>query len=502
MGHIFTITNEPLSIEKAIEVVTTDNRIELSEESKTNVLNSRRSLNEMIDDGGVYYGINTGFGSLCDIKIPAQEIEQLQLNLIRSHAAGVGEEIPESIVRLILFLKIKSLSLGYSGVSTTTLGQLISLFNHRIHPVIYSLGSLGASGDLAPLAHLSLPLIGEGVANYNGKQRPAIEALGEAQLDPIQLQSKDGLALLNGTQFSTAFGVYAVFHAQRLSMLADLCASLSLIAFAGRKEPFFEKVQSIRNQTGQIEVARRILNLLNRCSGFSDENVVQDPYSFRCVPQVHGASYSAIKHVDDIVTSEMNSVTDNPIIISEDKSIISGGNFHAQPIALSLDYLATALSEFASISERRTYKLLAGKRGLPAYLCENPGIQSGLMIAQYTAASVVSQNKQLCTPSSVDSIISANGQEDHVSMAANAATKLYRVVKNVETVLCIEFFSAVQALGYRKDLSLPKDLLDLLMFYREVVPQLTEDQSLRGYFEETRTFTRSHSKDIKQLFDI
>ncbi|HRO41992.1 MAG TPA: histidine ammonia-lyase [Flavipsychrobacter sp.] len=408
-------------------------------------------LDEIIKTGNTYYGINTGFGSLCNVRIADNELSDLQHNLVRSHACGMGNEVPEEIVRLMLLLKIHGLSQGYSGVRKEIVQRLIDFYNLRIHPVVYELGSLGASGDLAPLAHLSLPLFGEGWVNYNGEKKEAIEVLNLHKLKPIPLAAKEGLALLNGTQFMSSYAVWSLLAAQRLSKWADVIAAMSADAFLAKDEPFKHPIHRVRPHKGQIETAQTVLQLLQGSDLQKlEKEQVQDPYSFRCIPQVHGATKDVIENIVRVVETEINSVTDNPIVFHDEDAIMSGGNFHGQPLALNLDFLAIAMAELANISERRTYLLISGQRNLPPFLAPNAGLNSGFMIAQYTAAAIVSQNKQLCTPASVDSIVSSNGQEDHVSMGANAATKLHKLILNVQRVLAIELLTAAQALDLRR----------------------------------------------------
>ena len=379
----------------------------------------------------------------------------------------------------MLLLKIQSLAYGHSGVQLATVERLLDFYNEDILPVIYESGSLGASGDLAPLAHLSLPLIGKGEVFFKGEKITGENLLAKMKWEPIHLKAKEGLALLNGTQFMNAFGVHAVLAAEDIFNWANTISALSLDAFDGRPEPFDHKIHKIRNQDGQKIVAEKILELLNGSEIIKQSKVhVQDPYSFRCIPQVHGASYDAIKYVTNIVSKELAGVTDNPNIFPEEGEIISGGNFHGQPLALSLDFLAIALAELGSISERRTYQLISGSRGLPDFLVMNPGLNSGLMIPQYSAASLVSQSKQLCSPASVDSIVSSNGQEDHVSMGANAATKLYKVVENTYQILAIELINASQALKFRRPLKTSSHLEELIRNFRQQVPLIEEDRIL------------------------
>ncbi len=427
-------------------------RLALSNEAIKNIKACRDYLDQKIKHhNGPIYGINTGFGSLCNKSISNGELEQLQRNLMMSHACGSGNEVKPEIVRLMLLLKAYALSLGKSGVQVVTVQRIIDMFNHDILPVVFELGSLGASGDLAPLANLFLPLIGMGEVYYKGKRMPADEMLVKMKWEPIALKSKEGLALLNGTQFMSAHAVSALLKSFRLIKLADVIGAVSLEAFDGRLEPFNHLLHDIRPHQGQIETAANIRRLTEGSAIMKQpKKHVQDPYSFRCIPQVHGASKDALQYVSQIVATEINSVTDNPTIFPEEDLLLSGGNFHGQPLALSLDFLAIAMAELGNISERRTAQLILGLRGLPEFLVANPGLNSGFMIPQYAAASIVSQNKQLCTPASVDSIVSSNGQEDHVSMGANAATKTIRVVDNLERILAIELMNAAQALDLRK----------------------------------------------------
>lgn len=485
-----SISPDLLTLEQLSRLFQEGRKIVLSEESIHRIRHCRRYLDEKLaNTDDTFYGINTGFGSLCNVRISKDELEQLQINLVQSHACGMGDETPAEIVRLMLLLKIQGLSQGYSGVHLATVQRLADFFNHDVLPVIYQQGSLGASGDLAPLAHLSLPLEGLGEVRLNGVKMPTSAALEKFGWQPLRLQSKEGLAMLNGTQFCQAYGVWCLLEAKRLLQLANLCAALSVDAFDCRLSPFNELLHKIRPHAGQLAVAEAIRSLLKDSEIASREkNSVQDPYAFRCVPQVHGASYDTFTHAEHVFFTEINSVTDNPTIFPDEDAILSGGNFHAQPLALALDFLAIALAELGSISERRTYQLISGQRGLPAFLTNRGGLHSGLMIPQYTAASIVSQNKQLCTPASVDSIVSSNGQEDHVSMGANAATKAYRVVKNVERVLAIEFMTAAQAMEFRRPARSSTQLEGLLENYRKVVPVLKDDRILHFDMENTMTF--------------
>lgn len=490
---IHHISPAHLSIDDIGQILKAGSKLQLSEASLSKVQNCRDYLDKKLEDNeAAIYGVNTGFGSLCKVKISAGEIEQLQYNLIRSHACGTGDIIQDDIIRLMLLLKIQSLSYGHSGVSVNTVNRLADLFNLHILPVIYAQGSLGASGDLCPLAHMSMALIGEGEVRFENEIQLSADVLQRIGLSPIKLQSKEGLALLNGTQFISAHAVYCLLKAQKLTQLADLIACLSLEAWECRHEPFLPGIHALRNQIGQIAVAQNILNILHDSETFfMPKEQVQDPYSFRCIPQVHGATRDAVDYCRQIVEREINGVTDNPNVFPDDDLIISGGNFHGQPLAISLDLLAIAVSELANISERRIYRMLSGSRGLPEFLTLNPGLHSGLMIPQYAAASIVSQNKQLCTPASVDSIASCNEQEDHVSMGANAATKCVKVMENVEKVLAIELLTAAQAFDIRKGRS-SAAIQKLMADYRLVVPFLNEDRYLHADIKKSIKFLQNY----------
>jgi len=440
------------------------------------------------------YGINTGFGSLCNVIIPDDELEQLQENLVKSHACGAGDQVPAAIVKIMLYLKIRSLSYGKSGVKLETVDLLCQLLNNKIFPVIFQQGSLGASGDLAPLAHMSLVLLGLGEVQYNGKRMSSSEAFTKSGLKSIKLSAKEGLALLNGTQFMSAYCVFNILLANKLSHTADVIAAVSIDAFSAKQDPFKKHLHTIRPHQGQLNTSEKILDLLNGSAMFSSTKVqVQDPYSFRCIPQVHGATKDTLTFVSSVIETEVNSVTDNPTIFPDEDEILSGGNFHGQPLALAADYLSIAMAELANISERRIYLLISGQRGLPSFLTRHAGLHSGFMIPQYTAAGIVSQNKQLCTPASVDSIVSSNGQEDHVSMGANAATKCFTVIDNVETVLAIELMCASQAMEFhRPALSSPK-VESLLQSFVKTVPFMDKDEVVHERMKRAKAFIRTNS---------
>ena len=490
--EIHHISAERLTIGRVREILERHLPIALSDDAKRRIVRCREYLDRKMENPDrPIYGITTGFGSLCDISIGRGDLAQLQRNLVMSHACGTGERVPSEIVRLILLFKIQSLAYGHSGVQLATVERLVEFFNRGILPVVYQQGSLGASGDLAPLAHLSLPLLGLGEVEYKGAVRPAGEVLDELGWEPIELQSKAGLALLNGTQFMSAYGVWSVIAAQRLSGWADRIGALSLDAFDGRIEPFCDEVHRVRPHKGQRETAREIRTLLEGSELIArPKKHVQDPYSFRCIPQVHGASKDTIDYVAGVLETEINSPTDNPTVFPEEDMVVSAGNFHGQPIALAMDFLAIALAELGNISERRTYQLISGARELPKFLVANPGLNSGFMIPQYTAASIVSQTKGLCMPASVDSIPSSQGQEDHVSMGSNAATKLWRVVGNTERVLAIELFNAAQALEFRRPARTSPALERLVAEYRQRVPFIDNDQVMYPHIAASVEFLR------------
>jgi len=471
-----------------------DAKVVLSEGSKKAITDCRQYLDQKLKrNEKPIYGINTGFGSLHNVVVADKDLEKLQENLVKSHACGMGEEVPQDIVRLMLVLKIQSLAYGKSGVQLQTVERLCDLVNHQIYPVVYQQGSLGASGDLAPLAHLCLPLLGLGKVDADGLRMDASVVLEKKKLAPIRLQSKEGLALLNGTQFMGAYGVYTLLMAQRLNRAADMVAALSLDAYDGRIDPFKDHLHTIRPHAGQLQTARAIRGTLAGSEILNQEKKhVQDPYSFRCVPQVHGATKDTLHYVTSVFETEINSVTDNPTIFPEEDEIVSGGNFHGQPLALALDFLCIAMAELGSISERRTYLLISGQRGLPPFLAANAGLNSGFMIPQYTAASIVSQSKQLCNPASADSIVSSNGQEDHVSMGANAATKCLQVVMNTEKVLAIELMNAAQALEFRRPLVSSPEIENLVSVYRKSVPFMRNDEVLYELMHASQHFIKQH----------
>ena len=489
---IHQISAEHLTIERIDEIIRNGYKIELSEDARQRIIRCRKYLDEKIErESEPIYGVTTGFGSLCKVSIGADQLSELQVNLIMSHACGVGERVPNDIVKIMILLKIQNMSYGYSGCKLDTVERMIDFFNNDVYPIVYMQGSLGASGDLVPLAHLCLPMLGMGEVEYQGQRMTGAELLKKMNWLPIKLASKEGLALLNGTQNMAAFAVWALINAQRLSTWADKISAMSLEAFDGRIDPFIHAVHVLRPHKGQIETADYIRQLLEGSELIKQPKVnVQDPYSFRCIPQVHGAVKDTIHYVYSVIDREINSVTDNPIVCENEDAVISAGNFHGEPIAMPLDFLCIALSELANISERRIYRLVSGTRGLPSFLVANPGVNSGFMITQYTAAAVVSQSKTLGMPASVDSIPSSQDQEDHVSMGANAATKLYKVVYNTEKVLAIELFNAAQALDFRRPLKSSPAIEAIYEEYRKIVPFLNEDQVMYTHIAHSIEFLR------------
>ncbi|MBO6173238.1 MAG: histidine ammonia-lyase [Bacteroidales bacterium] len=493
MTHI--ISKNHLCLERLKEILSGHESLVLGEEAKAAIVKCRTYLDSKMEDiSKPVYGITTGFGSLYNVTIPTDQLSQLQYNLVVSHACGAGETVRPEIVRLMLLLKAQSLSYGHSGAQLITVQRLLDMFNNDILPVVYQQGSLGASGDLAPLAHLSLPLIGLGEVLYKGKVRPSKEVWNEMGWEPITLQSKEGLALLNGTQFMSAHAIWSLIQCHRLSEWADKIAAMSLEAYDGRIEPFLPLTHQLRPHRGQIDTAERFIRLLEGSELIvRPKEHVQDPYSFRCIPQVHGAVKDNIRYVESVIENEINSATDNPNVFPDEDMIISAGNFHGEPIAIPMDTLAIAMSELANISERRIFRLISGQRGLPKFLVANPGLNSGFMIPQYTAASIVSQNKGLCWPASVDSIPSSQGQEDHVSMGSNAATKLVRVVVNCEEVLAIELFNAAQALEFRHKESGERSseaIEKIFSDFRKVVPFIDNDTYMHPLIEKSIEFIR------------
>jgi histidine ammonia-lyase len=467
-----------------------DQLVSITFDAHERILKCREFLNEkMKSSDALYYGINTGFGFLQNVQIDDAQLSELQNNLLKSHSCGLGDEVPEAIVKLMIMLKIKSLSYGHSGVQIDTVKRLMDMYNAKMYPIIYTQGSLGASGDLAPLSHLALPLIGLGEVYLGGIKMSAADALKKLDWQPITLQSKEGIALINGTQFMSAYGLHNLVQAERLMQWSNIIAAISYDAFNCTEEPLNANIHTVRPHEGQMSVAKKLRNLLEGSEILlQKKNNVQDPYSFRCIPQVHGATHDTIAYIKNIFITEINSVTDNPNIFPDEDLIVSGGNFHGQPLALAADFLAIAMSEIASISERRTFQLLSGQRGLPNFLIKNSGLHSGLMIPQYVAAGIVSENKQLCTPSSIDTIPSSNNQEDHVSMGANGGVKCKRVIDNVEKVLAIELLTAVQAIEFRRPLKTSIELEKIIIAFRKEVSFNDADRILHNDMEKAIKF--------------
>jgi len=490
---MFSILSHELTIYDILSLQTHPQKIELSETAIQNIQASYHFLQSKIaNEKQIYYGVNTGFGALCNIIIPTHEMSALQENLVMSHACGVGNPIPNDIVKLMLLLKVQNLSYGHSGVKLDTVERLIAMYNNDIFPIVYDTGSLGASGDLVPLAHLCLPLIGKGKVWYKGVIKDTAEVWQSLHWTPIPLQAKEGLALLNGTQFMSAYGAYILSQFEKIKNNMYKIIALSYDAFDCRIEPFDKRIHDIRRHTGQQAVAAAMRQLLiDSPNAKSSKKNVQDPYSFRCIAQVLGACMTAIEHVYSIVENEINAVTDNPNVFPQSDAILSGGNFHGQNLAMAYDYLAIAISEIANISERRIYQLISGLRGLPPFLNANPGLHSGLMIPQYVAAALVSKNKQLCTPASIDSIPSSNGQEDHVSMGANAATKLLQIWYNTIDVLAIELLTASQAIDLKKGMQTSPALTEFYNSYRKVVDFIAEDRVIHDDIKKTKDFILS-----------
>ncbi|MEC8248550.1 MAG: histidine ammonia-lyase [Bacteroidota bacterium] len=498
---MYKISTQPFDLQTIYNLILNQKSIDISEDSILKIKECRAYLERKIADSKApIYGINTGFGALCNVKVSNENLKKLQANLVRSHACGTGALVPQSVIKLMLLLKIKALCFGHSGVQLKTVQRLVDFYNSDILPVVYTQGSLGASGDLAPLAHIALALIGEGEVWFQGIKQPTSKVLKEKGWTPVKLQSKEGLALLNGTQFMAAYALQSLLKSYRLSYVSDLIAALSLDAYDCQMQPFSPLIHAVRPHKGQIKTASQISKFLKGSRLMSQKkSSVQDPYSFRCIPQVHGATKDSLEYIAKTVLTEINSINDNPIIFVEADAIMSGGNFHGQPLAFALDHLKISMAELGSISERRIFKLISGERDLPSFLIDKPGLNSGLMIPQYTAASIVSANKQLAAPASVDSIVSSNGQEDHVSMGANAAVQAFEIVDNVEQILAIELMNASQALFYRKEKTSPF-LQSFLKAFRDEVPKVSEDRTLHADIQNALSFLKSLKLESELFF--
>lgn len=486
-SQVYEIGSTALHYNKIEELLNKHTRLELSELARTKIQECRDYLDRKAENSDEpIYGVTTGFGSLCSTSISPEDLSTLQENLIKSHSCSIGEMIDPVIIKIMLLLKAHALSMGFSGVQIETVQRILDFYNNDIYPVVYDRGSLGASGDLAPLANLFLPLIGEGEVIYKGKRMKGSEILNIFGWKPIKLKSKEGLALLNGTQFMSANGIKALIDGWKMVKCFDLFAAISMEAYNCRIDPFLACIQQVRPHKGQAKTAFIIRHILKDSEIInSPDKAVQDPYSFRCIPQVHGAIRDAMNYVTSVIHTEVNSVTDNPTVFPARDLVVSGGNFHGEPLALVFDYMGVALAELGNISERRVAQLILGKRGLPEFLVAHPGLNSGFMIPQYAAASVVSQNKMYAWPASCDSIVSSNGQEDLVSMGANAGTKLHKIINNLKYIAAIELLNAAQGVEFRRPLKSAPFIAEFLKEYRKAVPFVEEDVVMTDYIRIT-----------------
>lgn len=499
----YAIGSSPLTYDLIEKILKDGTKLTLSDEARAKLQHCRDYLDRKTDvETRPIYGVTTGFGSLCNKHVSSDELSTLQENLVKSHSCSVGTPVAPEVVKLMLLLKAHALSMGFSGVQVQTVERILDFYNNDILPVVYDRGSLGASGDLAPLANLFLPLIGEGEVFFQGKRRPGQEALNIFGWNPIKLKSKEGLALLNGTQFMSANGIKALIDGWHLVNCFDLFGAMSLEGFDGRIEPFLPQIQAVRPHPGQIETGKVFRNLLEGSEIIRREKAhVQDPYSFRCIPQVHGAVKDAMNHVTNVLHIEINSVTDNPTVFPDEDLVISGGNFHGEPLALAFDYMGVALSELGNISERRVAQLILGLRGLPEFLVAKPGLNSGFMIPQYAAASMVSQNKMYSWPASCDSIVSSNGQEDLVSMGANAATKLHKIIDNLKYIAGVELMNAAQAIDFRRPLKSSPYIERVMEAFRKEVPFVEDDVVMEDYIKKTMAFLDHFDVEIEKVVD-
>lgn len=496
---VYAIGSSQLTYDLIEKILKDGTKLVLSEEGRARILHCREFLDKKTDENTVpIYGVTTGFGSLCNKHISREDLSTLQENLVKSHSCSVGTPVDSVIVKLMLLLKAHALTMGFSGVQVDTVERIIDFYNNDALPVVYDRGSLGASGDLAPLANLFLPLIGEGEMVLDGIKYKSSDVLNRFGWKPIKLQSKEGLALLNGTQFMSANGIKALIDGWHLVNCFDLFGAMSLEAFDGRIEPFWDCIQQVRPHPGQIQTGKVFRELLNGSEIIKREKEhVQDPYSFRCIPQVHGAVKDAMNHVTEILHIEINSVTDNPTVFPDADLVVSGGNFHGEPLALAFDYMGVALHELGNISERRTAQLILGLRGLPEFLVAKPGLNSGFMIPQYAAASMVSQNKMYAWPASCDSIVSSNGQEDLVSMGANAGTKLHKIVNNLKYIAAIELMNAAQGIDFRRPLKSSPYIEKVMKDYRKHLPFVEDDVVMADYIAKTMEFLENYEIDFE-----
>jgi histidine ammonia-lyase len=480
------LNGKALTLEQVANVAIRGEHVTISSSARSRISASRELIEQIVARDSVVYGVNTGFGKLSDVRVPANELRQLQLNLVRSHACGIGPPLSESEVRAMILLRANVLTLGFSGIRWDVIELLCEMLNHRVHPVVPEKGSVGASGDLAPLAHLALSVIGEGEAFFEGQRMPSEEALRQGKLKPLRLEAKEGLALLNGTQAMHAVGGLALLRAKRVAHLADVSGAMSLEAVKGTPAAFDRRLQDARPHPGQKAVAEHLLSLMEdseiRQSHLTDDPRVQDAYSLRCMPQVHGAVRGALMHCEDILLIESTSATDNPLVFAESSDVVSGGNFHGAPLALAFDYAAIAVTDLMSISERRTDRLVNPDKseGLPAFLARQPGLESGFMIAHVAAASLVNEARVLAHPASIDNITTSGGKEDHVSMGMTSALKLRSIVELAENLLAIELLAAAEGLEYRRPLKAGRGVERALTAVREIAPPLTQDRALSG----------------------
>lgn len=502
-NHIYEVGSGELTYDVIEKILKNNYKLVLSEEGRKRITYCRDFLDSKTENTNEQiYGVTTGFGSLCDKHISPEELSTLQENLVKSHSCSVGTPVDDTIVKLMLLLKAHALSMGFSGVQVITVERILDFYNTNIIPVVNDRGSLGASGDLAPLANLFLPLIGEGEVFFKGKRVKSSEMLEAMGWTPIKLKSKEGLALLNGTQFMSANGIKALIDGWHMVNCFDLFGAMSLEAYDGRIEPFLACIQQVRPHPGQIETGKIFRSLLAGSEMIVRHKThVQDPYSFRCIPQVHGAVKDAMIHVTDVLHIEINSVTDNPTVFPDEDLVVSGGNFHGEPLALAFDYMGVALHELGNISERRVAQLILGKRGLPEFLVAHPGLNSGFMIPQYAAASMVSQNKMYAWPASCDSIVSSNGQEDLVSMGANAATKLHKIIDNLKYIAAIELMNAAQGIDFRRPAKSSPYIEHVMEEFRKHVPFVEEDVVMADYIQKTMEFLDSFDINLEEVVD-
>ena len=501
--NTYAIGSSPLTYDLIEKILKSNARLTLSSEAREKIQHCRDYLDRKTDETTEQiYGVTTGFGSLCNKHISHDELSTLQENLVKSHSCSVGNPVDSDIVKLMMLLKAHALSMGFSGVQVETVERILDFYNNDVIPVVNDRGSLGASGDLAPLANLFLPLIGEGEVFFQGRRIKSADMLAQMGWRPIKLKSKEGLALLNGTQFMSANGIKALIDGWHMVNCFDLFGAMSLEAFDGRIEPFMACIQDVRPHAGQIqtgEIYRKLLKGSELISRHKEH--VQDPYSFRCIPQVHGAVKDAMIHVTNVLHTEINSVTDNPTVFPDEDLVVSGGNFHGEPLALAFDYMGVALHELGNISERRVAQLILGNRGLPEFLVAHPGLNSGFMIPQYSAASMVSQNKMYAWPASCDSIVSSNGQEDLVSMGANAATKLHKIIDNLRYISAIELMNAAQGIDFRRPAKSSPYIEKVMKEFRKHVPFVEEDVVMEDYIAKTMEFLEGFEVNLEEVLD-